>query len=127
MGGVWVKPTIVYPGGRVNCHIDFRVKREVYLHNIKASIYAQECVSRTVGTTTQTDYHTVSERTLVKPFDEKLSEGRLISFGCVLPVQADAPATFASPNNQLEWKIKLEVELGRWLGWDKTFPITVLP
>jgi hypothetical protein len=127
MGGVWVKPAIVYPGCHVNCHVDFRTKKEAYLHNIKASIYAQECVSRTVGTTTQTDHYTVSERTLVKPFDEQVSEGRSISFDCVLPVEADAPATFDSTNNHLEWKIRLEVELERWLGWDKTFPITVLP
>jgi hypothetical protein len=127
MGRVWVKPDIVHSREQINCHIDFRAKRDVYLRNIKASIQAQERVSRTVGTTTQTDCHTVSERTLVKPFDEKLSEGRSIAFDCALPVEADAPTTFASPNNQLEWEIKLEVELGRWLGWDKTFPITVLP
>lgn len=127
MGGVWVKPVTAHPGDQINCHVDFRVKREVYLRNIKASIQAQERVSRRVGTTTSTDYHTISERTLVKPFDEQLSEGRSVSFDCVLPVEADAPATFDSMNNHLEWEIKLEVELERWLGWDKTFPITILP
>ena len=127
MGGVWVKPAIVYPGGHVNCHVDFRTKKEVYLHRIKASIQAQERVSRTLGTTTATESYTVSESTVVKPFGEQISEGRSISFDCALPVEADAPATFDSTNNHLEWEIKLEVELEGWLGWDKTFPITVLP
>lgn len=127
MGRVWVKPAIAYPGEQISCHVDFRAKREVYLHNIKASIQAREHVSRTVGTTAQTEQHTVSEKTLVKTFDEQLSQGRLISFDCTLPVEADAPATFDSTNNHLEWKIRLEVELERWLGWDKTFSITVLP
>lgn len=127
MGGVWVKPAIAQPGGQINCHIDFLAKRDVYLRNIKASIQAQERVSRRMGTTTETEQHIVSERTLEKPFDEQVSQGRSISFECMLPVEVDAPPSFVSRNNQLEWTIKLEVELESWLGWDKTFPITILP
>lgn len=122
-----VEPGIVYPGGRVNCRLDFRVKQDVYLHSIEASIYAKEQVTFAQGTTSQTEQHEVSRRSFARTFDEQLSSGRSIIFECPLPVPADAPPSFKSGHNVVEWFVDLRVNLQGWPGLTRKFPITVLP
>jgi hypothetical protein len=122
-----VKPAIVYAGSKVICHLDFSTKSEVYLRRIKASIFAQERVVRLLGTSYSTEYHIVNERTFFKSFEEKFAAGRRISFECALPVDPDAPPTFNSKNNGLEWNVKVQVDLKGWPDWVEIIPITLLP
>ncbi len=127
LGEVWVKPTNVYGGSQVYCHVDFVARRGFHLRSIKASISARERINRTAGTATVTEYHVLDEKTSTRPFEEDLSEGRWIAFDCALPVGVDAPASFTSANNALEWFVTMKAEIARWPSWQKTFPITVLP
>jgi hypothetical protein len=127
IGEVWVKPASVYGGSEVYCHVDFIAKRMVHLRSIKASISIRERISRTAGTTTETETHILDEKTHTRPFNEDLAEGRWIAFDCALPVGSDAPATFSSNNNALEWIVMMRAELKGWPAWQKSFPITVLP
>lgn len=127
VGGLWVNPTSVCAGGQVVCHVDFRAKGEVHLGGIRATLYAQESVTRPSGTTVTTDYHVVKQRTFERPFNERLSPGTQILIDCAVPVEQDASATFVSKNNRLDWFVKVQVDLKRWPDWVETFPITVLP
>jgi hypothetical protein len=127
LGELWVRPDILYAGSQVKCHLDFRIKREVFLHKIEASICAEERVSYTSGTTSVTEKHVLSRKGFVKTLNEQLSGGRQISFECSLPVQADGPPTFESPHNVLEWAVEFRVDLGHWPGLTRRIPITVLP
>jgi hypothetical protein len=127
IGEVWVKPASVYGGSEVYCHVDFIVKRLVHLGSIKASISIRERITRTAGTTTEVELHTMDEKTCTRLFNEDLLEGRWIAFDCALPIASDAPATFSSNNNVLEWIVVMKAELKGWPAWQKSFPITVLP
>lgn len=127
LGEVWVRPASVYRGSEVYCHVDFVAKREVHLRSIMASISVRERISRTAGTSTVTETHVLDEKSYTRPFNEDLSEGRWIAFDCTLPVGPDAPSSFSSTNNALEWIVTMKAELKGWPAWQKTFPITVLP
>jgi len=74
-----------------------------------------------------TDFHLIEEKSHTKSFNEDLEAGRLITFDCTLPVHPDAPATFSSTNNNLEWTVMLKVNIKGWPDWEKTLPITMLP
>lgn len=127
LGEVWVRPDSVYAGSKIHGHVDFVAKRAVHLSGISASISARERIRRTVGTTTTTEIHVLDEKTYTRSFNEDLAEGRRIAFDCALPVGAEAPATFSSINNALEWTVMMKAELKGWPAWQKTLPITVLP
>lgn len=127
VGEFWVKPASVYPGGQIHCHVEFRTKRECYLRSVKASICARERVTRTVGTNAVAEEHILDEETYMRPFDQDLPAGRWTTFDCELPVEPDAPATFISYRNRLEWTVTMKADLKAWPDWVKTFPITVLP
>ena len=127
LGEVWVKPTSVYGGSEVKCHLDLVAKRGFHLRSIKASISIHERITMTAGTATETKIHVLDEKTYSRPFNEDVTEGRWIAFDCALPVESDAPATFTSNNNALEWTVKMKAELRGWPAWQKTFPIVVLP
>jgi hypothetical protein len=44
-----------------------------------------------------------------------------------ITVPADAPPTFASMHNTLEWSVTVRVEPNRWLAWERRFPVIVRP
>lgn len=127
MGEVWLRPCVVFRGGEVSCHIEFVAKREFHLRSITASISSQERISRTQGTSTVTETHVLGEKVYTRSYNENLSEGRWISFDCTLPIGPDAPASFSSNNNHLEWSVKIKAELKGWPAWWKSFTMTVLP
>ncbi len=122
-----VTPATVFAGGWIGCHAEFRARGEVHCRGIKASVRAQERVRSLIGTTPSTSYHIVAERAFVRSLDEHLLAGRWISIDCSIPLAADAPPTFSSKNNALDWSIRLQVDLKGWPDWSETFELTVLP
>jgi hypothetical protein len=126
LGETWVRPARVYGGSEVYCHVDFVARQGFHLRSIIASISSRERISRTAGTASVTEIHVLDEKTYSRPFNEDLSEGRWVAFDCALPVGPDAPASFSSTNNALEWIVTMKAELKGWPAWQKTFPITVL-
>ena len=126
-GEVWVKPVTVWRGGAARSHVDFVVKRGFHLRNISATISARERVTLNFGGEKLTSTNYLGEKVYIQDFNYDLSEGRRISFDCDLPVHPDAPATFSSTNNHLEWMVTLKVNIKAWPDWEKTLPIIVLP
>jgi hypothetical protein len=124
---VWVRPDLVYGGSEIRCHVDFVAKRGSHLLNVKATLVTRERVIYASGTTSVTEHHLLNEKTHARPFNQDLAEGSWIGFDCALPVAPDLPATFSSIHNHLEWMVTLKAELRNWPGWEKTFPVTVLP
>ncbi len=122
-----VEPEIACPGDHVICRAHFRIRNDVYLRSITASVYARESVTFTQGTATSTRRHEVSRDARIKTFNEQMSAGRSVSYECALPLPENAPATFGSRNNALEWFVELRVEFQGWAGMTKSLPFTVLP
>ena len=126
-GEVWVKPVCVWRGGIVRCHLDFISKRDFYLRNISASISAWERVTAPYDGEKLTSTNNLGEKVYTQDFNQDVSQGRRVRFACDLPVHPDAPATFFSNNNHLEWTVTMNVKIKGWPHWEKTLPITVLP
>lgn len=122
-----VEPGITYAGSRTDCRLEFQVKRDVYLHKIEARIASEERATQGSGTTATTATHELYSVRFGRQFNERLLSGRVISFECPLPIPADAPASFTSAKNAVEWFVDLKLELKGWPGLQKHFPITVLP
>ncbi len=95
--------------------------------NLKATISARERVATNYVGEKLTSTNFLGEKVYTQDFNYDLSEGKRISFDCTLPVHPDAPVTFSSTNNNLEWTVTLKVNIKGWPDWEKTFPITVLP
>jgi hypothetical protein len=126
-GEVWIRPIKVNPGSDIRCHLDFVAKRNIHLGSITASILLRERVEKTQGTTKETRAVIVEEKYCTRTFDEDLHEGRRVVFECTLPVASDAPPSFSSDNNRLEWIVTMSAELTGWPGWSRSFALTVSP
>jgi hypothetical protein len=130
VGGLRVKPDMIYAGSQANFHVDFQTKSDVYLRDIAVTIYAQERVGSAFSTNPASvviDHRITHEKTFLKPFDELLTAGRWVTFDCALPVAADAPPSFVSENNVLEWFVKVRLDFKGWPDWVESIPITILP
>ncbi len=123
-----LKPDMLYPGGQLYCRWDLRIKQDVYLQNIEASIGAKEVASHAVGVTTvKIEEYALGTQAVVKAYGERLPAGRLVRFECSLPLEKDAPPSFMSAHSRLDWWVDLRVNLGEWQGTARRIPITVLP
>jgi hypothetical protein len=122
-----VEPSVLYVGSLVTCHLAFQPKSSLYLDNIDVKLRADETAISNAGTQTVRNTYRAYEKTYTKSFHEKLLAGRYINLDCALPILLGAPATFESTNNSVKWFVGVKLKIGRWLSWEKTFPITVLP
>lgn len=129
---VSVEPRVVRQRDLVECHLDLLVKRDVRLDRIEAIIASQERVSYGSDSTSETwtsgtSTHPLSRQGVVKRYNEPLTRGVSIAFRCALPVTSEAPPTFKSDHNSVEWWVEFCVHLNGWPGVRRRFPITVLP
>lgn len=124
---MYPKPDTVHRGSRVNCRLKFQARENVYLRDVEAFICAKERVTVLRATALVTLEHEISRKGFVKTFDEELSAGMTVSFECSLPVQADAPASFVSRNNALEWFVEVRVNSRGQSGLTERIPVIVLP
>lgn len=127
LGSLSVKPRIAHSGSQVYCHLDFRINGNAYLKNIKFSTFVEERVTRIYYTNNITEFHVIHQNSYVKPYQEHFSDGKIVSLICPIPIAEDAPATFSSMNNRLDWYVKVQVRLKGWPDWVEILPITVLP
>jgi hypothetical protein len=120
-----VMPSDLYPGDWVTCRLQFQTKRTMYLDRITATLAAEEVAVTDAGSDSITTTHTVYVQSFVKSYTENLVARRLIYFDHVLPIMPDAPVTFKSRNNEIQWSVKVKIIFKRWLSWEKAIPITV--
>lgn len=121
------EPDLVVRGHTLSCHLELMTLRTVHLDSMRVVTLAQERFNRMAGSTPVTDRHTVFERTFLKSIDEDVPAGREVALDCAVPVDEDAPVTFDSTCNGLEWYVKVGVSLRHWPDISAALPFTVVP
>lgn len=114
-----------YLGDELSIHVDQSGPARVTRYRIGVS--CKEVVRYSVGTSSRSEEHVVFERTLFDEPGRSVARGEHWTHDLVLTLPADAPASFASENNQLLWLVTVHAEIAGWPDYDEGFSFRALP
>jgi hypothetical protein len=90
------------------------------------SLVFQEAATYTQGTDTRTDRHDIVVETHEIP-GRRFESGEVLQQSFSMMVPADAMHTFIAKNNELQWLIRVHVDIVDWPDMKEDYPIRVLP
>jgi hypothetical protein len=112
----------VYLGAPLQVQIDHPSRTR--LTRLQVSLVCNEVVTFMEGTTTRTERQEVATVPVLDEHDvdpntpSHRAEGRL---------PENAPHSFASPNNKLEWAVRVHADIPNWPDYDELFVFRALP
>ena len=114
-------------GGRFVMAYEQTCKRAIQINHIVVQLILRETVSYNRGTDTTTDSHDHVLQELVSQ-GRHLTAGEAFRSEYSLHIPENAMHTFAlSPNNQIEWFVKVSVDIADSADLEREYEITVLP
>jgi hypothetical protein len=122
-----IAPELARPGDEVRCLVRFTPRASFQLSGITAHLRAAERCERGSGRGRKVYKHLAIDHVL------ELSPARAVSPGLpyeargALQIPADAPPTFSSSDNHLEWRVDVAIRIPRWPDWKKKAFLHVIP
>jgi hypothetical protein len=102
----------------------FKAASDVTQANI--SLIFQEAATYNYGTDTRTDLHDIVVETHEIP-GRHFEAGEVLQQSYSMVIPADAMHTFIAKNNELQWFLRLHVNIVDWPDLKEDYPINVLP
>ena len=114
-------------GETLNPSFVFSPNEDLHVTAITLRLSATERAVSGSGTNKSTHSRLVYEH--VQPFaeDELVTKDSSWSRTMEVTVPADAPPSFASSSNRVQWEAELIVDLPRWPDWVRRQPLRILP
>ena len=126
-----VGPLAVAPGGRVECTLRFRPPRDLTVHRITATLQGTETlvVEQHDGEDTyEVDHEDVlHEASCTLAGARHVAAGEPVRVQGTLVIPAQAPHTFVARWQQIDWLVRVEVQLNGGLCWWYEQPLAVTP
>lgn len=122
-----IAPEIGRPGDEVSCLVRFTPRASFQLSGITAHLRAAERCERGSGKGRKIYNYLALDHPL------ELSPARAVSPGLpyeargTLQIPPDAPPTFRSPDNHLEWRVDVAIRIPRWPDWKRKAFLHVIP
>jgi hypothetical protein len=142
-----ISPTLLRPGERLNCTVEFQPRGRVNFAEATAKLRAKEWVLYSVSTREiyfpprristailgssrklpRTEENVIYEQAVQLCSGGTATAGESVRFQANLTVPPDALQSFWASYNRRLWSVEIELRLRRWPGWTHTVPITVQP
>ncbi len=120
-------PRSIHPGGQITCEVRLQPPQPVVIKRVRAMIWCEESTIHDLGTNEITrtskvykERTDVSQRVLLHP-------GELTTLSAQLLVPADAPLSFSTCNNKVEWFARVRVDVPWCPDWVEQYDLTVRP
>lgn len=125
---VRIGASVARAGEMVPVSVRIRPRAPVRLEGIAAELRGVEEVMSGSGTNRTTHRHVLRQsRETLDPGGRELVAGEEVVSGGVVEIPADAPPTFAAPDNSLQWTITLRIGIAGWPDWKRDYPLAVRP
>ncbi len=124
---VSVKPSTVAAGEVVHVDLTFCPKADIEVNAITATLIGREEVVRGSGTDKTTHTHELHREVVELRGKDSIRRLRDMHLSTPLTLPKDAAPTFAASDNQLLWKVVVDIDIEGWPDWSWDEPITVLP
>ena len=120
-------PWPLRPGDAFTHTIRFTPPRDLEADAITVTLIGLETMRRGQGTTSETLRHVLHEHTATLAAHTTFPAGQPVTLDAALALPADAPPTFASGYNRLEWRVQTHLELLACPDWAEERLLPVLP
>jgi hypothetical protein len=116
------------PGEEVSIVARLNPLKEVKLGKVYAELIGHERVVSGSGKHSRTHTHPLHTWRHMFPVEAReLRAGENMELRARMTLPPNAALTFAAGSNNIEWNVKLSIELLGWPDWEKTLPLTVRP
>lgn len=125
---VRIGASVVQGGQMVPVSVRIRPRALLRLGEVTVELRGQEEVVSGSGKHRKVYRHVFHQsREVLNPGGRDLLPGEEAVFGGGVEFPADAPPTFAAPDNALRWDITLRIAVGGWPDWKQVYPVAVRP
>lgn len=142
MGGIFIYPAIqemfvskpiiaVHPpqarvGDQVKMSYQQAFKKDMQIHKLSFQLILKETARYRRGTNT----YTVTHEHVIDEFgygQRSIRRGEVVADEWQLQIPMQGVPTFKGRNNQLQWYIKVHIDIKGWLNFKRNYEILVLP
>lgn len=122
-----IEPSLARPGSEVRCLVRFTPQASLELSGITARLRATERCERGSGKSRKTYRHVAIEQLAELSPSRAISPGLPYEVRGVLMVPNDAPVSFRSNHNWIEWSVDVAIRMPRYPDWTEETSIWVIP
>lgn len=102
--------------------------KDVKFGELYAELLGQERVVSGSGKHSHTHIHKLHQFRHPFPVAQReVRAGENVDLRAKLTLPPNSPLTFSAMSNNVEWTVKVSIELLGWPDWNKSFPVTVRP
>jgi len=118
---------VITPGESFGVGIEFTPATDVHVNAITFEIHGEEECTSGSGSNATTHRHELFKEKVYLAEDTPYSAGQLNQFVAQIPVP-DLPAyAFAASDNEVNWKLKAQVDIPKWPDWVEEYELRMVP
>lgn len=118
--------SLFHPGDTAKLNIKFTPQKTVKIKSIKAKITGEESASSQEGSDTIDHDYKISKEIYKIEGAKTLNAGYPVNYNVDIKIPNDAPPTFQSDNNEIEWSISIDIKIENCPDWCNEDEIRVL-
>lgn len=122
-----VAPKLVMRGGTIHATIRFTARKTVSFGKVHATLRARERASKGSGSSRRHFHHLILEDERLLPITNQVLPAQEHTLEVKFPLSASVPYTFAAPDNEVEWRLLLGIELLGLPDWSQEVVLGVRP
>ena len=124
---VEISSTNLRRGDELRFNIRILPASEAQLRSLKAILECEERATKGSGRYATHRKKTVHEELVLLASSQSINLARGLQKGGIFEIPEDVPCTFAAPDNQVVWWLRIEADVASWPDWKEIHLLTVRP
>ena len=124
---VEISSTSLRRGDELRFNIRILPSSEAQLRSLKAILECEERATKGGGQYATHHRETVHEELVLLASSQSINLARGLQKSGIFEIPEDAPCTFAAPDNQVVWWLRIEADVASWPDWKEIHLLTVRP